>query len=98
MRFTPRAARLTVRRSARTACRPARRTARAALRPVRRAFRAARRPARLACLFLRGMFPSLTMMSQLYRTLPLRTNPQQRVVDNQNDDGTNDGDEDTVEI
>jgi len=68
-RFAPLAVRRTARRTFRIAFRPARRIPRASRRPVRRDCRAdrrlarlVRRLARLACLFLRGMVSSLTMM------------------------------------
>jgi hypothetical protein len=70
-RFALRAVRRTARRAFRIAFRPARRVLRATRRPVRRDCRAARRLARLvrrlarlACLCLRGMFSSLTIMCQ----------------------------------
>lgn len=70
-RLAFRAVRRTARRAFRIAFRPARRILRASRRPVRRDCRADRRPARLvrrvarlACLFLRGMFSSLTTMCQ----------------------------------
>ena len=71
-RLAFRAVRRTARRAFRIAFRPARRILRASRRPVRRDCRADRRPARLvrrvarlACLFLRGMFSSLTTMCQM---------------------------------
>ena len=78
VRFAPRAVRRTARRAFRIAFRPARRILRATRRPIRRDCRAARRLARrarrLACLFLRGMFSSLTMMChQFTLALPPRT-------------------------
>jgi hypothetical protein len=72
-RFAPRAVRRTARRAFRIAFRPARRILRASRPPVRRDRRADRRLARierrlvrLACLFLRGMVSSLTMMALNY--------------------------------